>query len=387
MAALSSPGSTGAGVGGATGDTSLYAVKAQVFTADGATVGGEFLVNTATEGHQYPAQITALSDGGFAMTWQDFSQGVGGATGDTSSTAVKAQVFAPEGLIGDNGDNTFIANAAHEAFSGLGGSDTVSHVLASAGLTASLANPSTNTGYAAGDTYSSIENLRGSAFNDKLTGDAKDNVLEGGAGKDALDGGGGSDTASYAHATAGVTADLSKPANNTGDAAGDTYKGIENLLGSTFDDKLTGDGAANTLTGGAGIDTLSGGGGSDKLIGGLGADILNGGGGKDQFVQLSPLEGIDKIQDFNVKDDTLVFSAAGFGGGLHAGQHLVAGQTFIASTNPVATTTAGTFLYDTDDHNLYWDPDGSTIGGVAQVQVDHFDTAVALKADDFSILA
>ena len=263
----------------------------------------------------------------------------------------------------------------------------MSYDTASAAVTANLASPNTNTGDAAGDTYSSIENLRGSNFNDKLTGDNNDNVLEGGSGEDALNGGKGVNTASYEHAATGVTADLSKPANNTGEALGDTYKSIQNLTGSAFDDKLTGDGAANTLTGGAGIDTLSGGGGSDKLIGGLGADILNGGGGKDQFVQLSPLEGIDKIQDFNVKDDTLVFSAAGFGGGLHAGQHLVAGQTFIASTNPVATTTAGTFLYDTDDHNLYWDPDGSTIGGVAQVQVDHFDTAVALKADDFSILA
>ena len=75
-------------------------------------------------------------------------------------------------------------------------------------------------------------------------------MLEGGAGKDALDGGGGSDTASYAQATAGVTADLSKPANNTGDAGGDTYKGIENLLGSAFNDKLTGNNGANTLTGG-----------------------------------------------------------------------------------------------------------------------------------------
>lgn len=111
-----------------------------------------------------------------------------------------------------------------------------------------------NTGDAKGDIYNSIENLRGSSFNDKLTGDAKDNVLEGGAGKDALDGGGGSDTASYAQATAGVTADLSKPANNTGDAGGDTYKGIENLLGSAFNDKLTGNNGANTLTGGAGND-------------------------------------------------------------------------------------------------------------------------------------
>ena len=63
------------------------------------------------------------------------------------------------------------------------------------------------------------------------------------------------------------------------------------------------------------------------------------------------------------------------------------GQTFISRTNPVATMTAGTFLYDTDDHNLYWDVDGSTLGGAAALQIDHFDTAVKLQADDFNILA
>jgi Ca2+-binding RTX toxin-like protein len=42
---------------------------------------------------------------------------------------------------------------------------------------------------ASGDSYSSIENLRGSNFGDKLTGDNNDNVLEGGSGADTLDGG------------------------------------------------------------------------------------------------------------------------------------------------------------------------------------------------------
>ena len=30
-------------------------------------------------------QITALANGGFVVTWQDLSLGVGGATGDSSS--------------------------------------------------------------------------------------------------------------------------------------------------------------------------------------------------------------------------------------------------------------------------------------------------------------
>jgi hypothetical protein len=36
--------------------------------------------------------------GGFVVTWDDYSQGVGGATGDTSEWAVKAQVFAADGV-------------------------------------------------------------------------------------------------------------------------------------------------------------------------------------------------------------------------------------------------------------------------------------------------
>jgi VCBS repeat-containing protein len=85
------------GVGGATGDTSNYAVKAQVFTASGATVGSEILVNTATNSFQVNPQITALSGGGFVVTWDDASQGIGGATGDSSSDAVKMQIFAATG--------------------------------------------------------------------------------------------------------------------------------------------------------------------------------------------------------------------------------------------------------------------------------------------------
>jgi hypothetical protein len=85
------------GVGGTGGDTSGIAVKAQVFAAGGAPVGPEILVNSATTGNQYSPQITALASGGFVVTWRDSSQGVGGAGGDASSEAVKAQVFAAGG--------------------------------------------------------------------------------------------------------------------------------------------------------------------------------------------------------------------------------------------------------------------------------------------------
>ena len=89
------------------GGQQQLAVKAQVFHADGTRVGSEILVNTATANNQDDPQITALSNGGFVVTWSDKSLGVGGATGDNSGTAVKAQVFLADGTrVGSNSWST-----------------------------------------------------------------------------------------------------------------------------------------------------------------------------------------------------------------------------------------------------------------------------------------
>lgn len=141
-------------------------------------------------------------------------------------------------------------------------------------MTASLAAPTKNTGDAKGDKYVSIENLTGSRFADMLIGDGKDNILTGGAGEDRLDGGAGKDTASYFNALAGVTASLLAPSGNRGDAKGDSYIAIENLIGSDFADRLTGNNGVNILDGGDGDDWLDGGAGNDRFVGGNGKDTV-----------------------------------------------------------------------------------------------------------------
>src|SRR5262245_6803421 len=88
----------------------------------------------------------------------------------------------------------------------------------------------------------------------------------------SFDGGGGTDTVSYENTSGVVYADLGDPATNAGDASGDTYTSIENLIGSSNSDSLFGNSSVNVLSGGLGNDLLDGRGGGDTMIGGLGSD-------------------------------------------------------------------------------------------------------------------
>jgi Ca2+-binding RTX toxin-like protein len=106
-------------------------------------------------------------------------------------------------------------------------------------------------------------------------------LLNGGAdtytghvGYDNVDGGTGSDTLSYAGSDAGVTVSLATGVATGGHAEGDTFIGFENLRGSNFIDKLTGNGSANKLEGLDGDDVLDGAGGADTLAGGKGDDTF-----------------------------------------------------------------------------------------------------------------
>jgi Ca2+-binding RTX toxin-like protein len=120
--------------------------------------------------------------------------------------------------------------------------------------------------------------VHGEAGNDGLYGGIGNDLLDGGAGGDVLDGGQGVDTATYVNAVAGVTAIFDSSGTglvNSGEAAGDNYVNLENLIGSDFNDILIGDAQANTLTGGLGDDTLVGRGNSDTLDGGDGNDTAS----------------------------------------------------------------------------------------------------------------
>ena len=171
-------------------------------------------------------------------------------------------------LIGDAGNNFLRGNLGADTLDGGGGSNTADYfgfIGLASGVTVDLADPNNNTGQAVGDVYVAITNVRGTAFADLLRGDANNNLLDGQAGADTLEGGDGFDFAWYnTNSTGtGVTASLSAPGINTGDAEGDFYISIEGLVGSSTGDFLGGDSGDNFLRGQGGADTLDGGAGAD----------------------------------------------------------------------------------------------------------------------------
>ncbi len=220
-------------------------------------------------------------------------------------------------ILGDAGSDTLDGGSGADVLDGGAGFDFASYLSATFGVVARLDLASLNTGDAAGDSYTSIEGLIGSSFNDYLVGtdtagdyltaqggddylagrggadtilgDAGNDQFWGGEGADSLDGGTGYDIARYDFAASGVVARLDGGAN-AGEAAGDTFANIEALYGSGFGDVLVGDANANVLVGLDGGDLLYGLGGNDTLMGN---------GGIDAFAFNATGFGTDTVLDFS----------------------------------------------------------------------------------------
>ncbi|MHC8315564.1 retention module-containing protein [Pseudomonas sp. LB3P31] len=253
--------------------------------------------------------ITAAADGTYQIHVTNITNTSGSGTNNAENYQLTMTVnYAGAHDITPDFHGAYTANDTH------GGSDA-------ANVTISYQDGHTLTGTAGDDvlvagTGNNILNagdgndvLTAGTGNNELHGGAGNDLLFSGIGNDLLDGGSGIDTASYAHAASGVTVDLSLLApQNTGGAGTDTLTGIENLVGSNFNDSLTGDNNSNVITGGLGNDVLNGGGGDDFLIGGLGNNTLTGGAGADTFQWLKGNSGHDVVTDFTPGTDKLDLS-------------------------------------------------------------------------------
>ncbi len=231
-------------------------------------------------------------------------------------------------LYGNGGSDSLYGRSGADYLSGGTGSDTASYVFDRA-VIASLTKPSTNKGAAAGDTYSSIENVSGSKYGDTLTGNSKANSIWGNGGADKLNGSSGSD-------------------------------------------KLYGGASADTLSGGSGTDILEGGSGKDKLSGGTGAD---------KFKYTSKTHGGDTITIFD-STDMFQFEGSAFGFGTYSGK--LNADAFIATTNNKALDKEDRFIFDTKTDTLWFDSNGTGTGGLYEIA--KLSDNPTLNLGDFQII-
>ena len=287
-----------------------------------------------------PAAVTVNLGGGTATG--------GHAEGDVIANveAIIGSVFGDE-LIGSDGadrldggagDDVLEGGAGADRLVGGAGTDTATYRHSDTAITVNLGNGVLMGGHAGGDTLIDAENIEGSSHddvligdrganrlhggagndelhggdgNDELFGDGGNDLLAGGGGMDRLDGGPGVDTVSYSSSRRGISVNLllnESAGKDFNDAPGSVVN-IENVIGSDYDDSLTGDEEINELYGGEGSDQLNGQAGDDRLFGEAGDDVLSGLSGADRLdggagVDMAVYTSSDAAVTVNLEDGT-----------------------------------------------------------------------------------
>jgi hypothetical protein len=301
-------------VGGANTDTADYSTRtaALTITLDGTGNDGE-----GAEADNVGTDIEVLKGGtgNDTLTGGTGNETISGGAGDDTIAGGAGN----DTLNGDAGDDTFDEGSATngaDVMNGGAGIDKVSYASRTNAVTVVLDAVATDGEMSEGDKVMiDVENVTGGAGADTITGSTSDNVLVGGAGIDTISGGAGNDTlrgdagADILRGDAGDDifdeGSTSNGADNIAGGAGidkvdysartvalvvvmdgvavsgEASEGdiiatdVENLIGGTLGDTLTGNGLDNQIEGGTGVDTINGGAGDDLIDGGAGADVID----------------------------------------------------------------------------------------------------------------
>ena len=292
------PGTAGAGAGGS-GPTYFLGNVVEYSAVDVLEGGG----GTDTVSYRDATFGVSVS---LAVSGAQYTGG-GGTDTLVSIEGLKGSAYA-DSLTGDLGANVLEGGAGNDTLDGSGGTDTAvysgawqNYALTSLGG-GSFTIKDTREGSPDGtDTVSGVESLSfsngtfsaayilahaisGGSGNDVLGGTSGDDAIlglggndwiYGGQGNDTLDGGAGRDEVWYAGAgtyfpgisdtiSVGVSVNL-LTGTATGGAGTDTLIGIEDVVGSDFNDLLIGDDGANYLGGAKGNNIYDGGLGDDTI--------------------------------------------------------------------------------------------------------------------------
>ncbi|WP_292933498.1 M10 family metallopeptidase C-terminal domain-containing protein [Novosphingobium sp. PASSN1] len=348
-------------------DASLYVRTSRVFTAlDGTALPTDPRDSSRDEARDGTSGKDRF-DGGRGNDRLDGGDGndkIGGDEGD-------------DDLIGGNGNDTIAGGAGLDVITGddgndkLGGGaddDVIDGGAGKDSVTGGTGDDTLNGGSGSDGIKggSGEDDINGDDGDDTLGGDDGDDTLLGGLGNDKLDGGkgndhllagedagndklgggAGEDVVDYSAASTGLTIDLgigvAFGTSTTAASGADKLMGIEDVLGSTFDDVIIGSKDSNKLAGGDGNDTLTGSKGADTLTGGAGSDVF-----AFTSVKDSDLKKTDVITDFTAGADSINLSAIDAVKG-------VSGSAFtFSNAAPVEGEAAGVVWFNSATHTLY----------------------------------
>ncbi|MEM8750169.1 MAG: tandem-95 repeat protein [Pseudomonadota bacterium] len=387
-------------------NTGLMQIRGQFIDNNGNLTGGELMIGTSdVEGSSWidgpPLTATVTENGDIFLSWT--ASALFNVDGDGS--AIVSLLISTKTT---PGNDTLLGGDGTDYLDGGDGDDEL-------------------------DGGADSDTLIGGGGDDTLRGGAGDDLLVGGAGADIIDGGAGNmDTVSFATATSGVDLALSdvdsegllglyvgeSAGGKSGEAFGDTYSGIERVVGSDFNDRLyasttgtvaelgSGNDVFSTTAALSGNDVVDLGAGFDIAVTGAGDDVINGG-DDDDFILA---EGGADTLNGDAGDDELQGGAGGdaHNGGIGfdlasfdrstAGVDLVledtagADSVFGAFTNTAAGGYSGDAIGDTFDSIEAFtltDFDDRMFGLGAGLEVDlgagndDFSVASASTGDDF----
>ncbi|MBO6945177.1 hypothetical protein [Altererythrobacter sp.] len=257
-------------------------------------------------------------------------------------------------LYGEGGNDTLIGGAGADYMDGGEGIDTADYSGESEGIDIQQAQPFGNTpvyaGAALGDTLVNVENIIGTDFADNIWGTDGDNQIRGGAGNDSLYGGAGgidllfgeagNDTFGQSEGAqtfdggdgfdivdnrfmvfqgAGQVVDLNLavPQVDLTGTGQDTYVSIEGVIGTQYEDVLTGNDEANFLGGGTSAfigfldttrnnDIIDARGGDDIVSLGIGNHNADGGDGIDAINLFDPAYSVPDGEGGTIPSDTVI---------------------------------------------------------------------------------
>ncbi|MDD1458293.1 M10 family metallopeptidase C-terminal domain-containing protein, partial [Dolichospermum sp. ST_sed7] len=262
--------------------------------------------------------------------------------------------------------------------------------------------------------------LQGNSANNTLTGlngnDTYSFVANSALGTDRITetATGGTDTIDFTGTTAAVNVNLgittSQTVNSNLKLILSANNVIENAIGGTGNDRLTGNtlnnilssgdgndqlqglGGDDNLWGGVGNDILDGGTGNDSLWGELGDDVLTGGVGNDKYLFQSSSAfatslGIDYISNFEARIDQIVLSKITFNAITNlAGQALT--DFAVVTDDEFVDASNAHVVFSQNTGSLFYNQDGNLLGATAVFEFARLSNPdITLSSSNFSLIA